>query len=71
MSSTSPTDGEMDERSQRQAVSRAYELGFSEGWNAALAKVQAEGLDRVLETERVKELPGQLPLPAGSARPAS
>lgn len=33
------------------AVTAAYDLGWSEGWNAALARVQELGIDEVLARE--------------------
>ncbi|HEX5983697.1 MAG TPA: hypothetical protein VFY69_05755 [Solirubrobacterales bacterium] len=45
-------------------ANRAYERGWSEGWNACLAVVQERGLEAVLEMEMQQSLVGQMALPA-------
>ena len=50
------------------STSRAYERGWSEGWNAALAQVQAVGLERVLDPEKRIDGSGQLRLADGDGR---
>ena len=45
-------------------ANRAYERGWSEGWNACLARVQERGLEAVLELETKQSLVGQMALPA-------
>jgi hypothetical protein len=44
-------------RLARYGQNDAYERGWQEGWAAALARVQEEGLEKVLERERLLDAP--------------
>ena len=43
-------------------ANRAYERGWSEGWNACLARVQERGLDAVLKMEMEQSPVAQMAL---------
>jgi hypothetical protein len=60
--------GPIYRRLARRDASELYERGWREGWHACLAKVQDEGIDQVLVSERRLDDPTQLLIPIPEVR---